>query len=62
MAALDEETRRSLVASVDQESYFFYTSIRENMQMANEAVSDAAIWQALGMVELDEMVRALPAG
>lgn len=62
MAALDEETRRSLVASVDQESYFFYTSIRENMQMANEAVSDAAIWQALGMVELDEMVRALPEG
>lgn len=62
VASLSEETLHHLVASVDQESYFFYTTIRENMQLANEAVSDAAIWQALEMVELDGFVRALPQG
>ena len=62
IASLDEETLHRIVASVDQESYFFYTSIRENMQLANVRVSDDAIWQALEMVELDEIVRALPQG
>ena len=32
------------------------------MQLANVRVSDDAIWQALEMVELDEIVRALPQG
>lgn len=62
ITTLDEEMLHRIVASVDQESYFFYTSIRENMQLANVRVSDDAIWQALEMVELDEIVRALPQG
>lgn len=59
---IDRETLHHMVASVDQESYFFYTTIRENMQLANPSVSDEAIWQALAMVELDEIVQALPEG
>lgn len=60
LAALDDATRHRLIASVDQESYFFYTSIRENMQLANVQVTDEAIWQALAMVELEDVVRAMP--
>lgn len=59
---IDSATLHHTVASVDQDSYFFYTTIRENMQLANPMVSDEAIWQALAMVELDEIVQALPAG
>lgn len=62
VSGLSEETLHRMVASVDQDCYFFYTSIRENMQLANSAVSDAEIWQALEMVELDDVVRALPEG
>ena len=32
------------------------------MQLANSAVNDAEIWQALEIVELDDVVRALPEG
>lgn len=56
------DTLHRLVASVEQESYFFYTTIRENMQLARPTVSDEAIWQALAMVELDDIVAALPEG
>ena len=60
--ALDAEWLHHKVASVEQESYFFYTSIRENMQLASPTVSDEAIWAALEIVELDEVVSALPEG
>lgn len=60
--AIATDVLHEMVAMVEQESYFFYTSIRENMQLANEKVTDDAIWQALEMVELDEVVRALPEG
>ncbi|MEE0434483.1 MAG: thiol reductant ABC exporter subunit CydC [Peptococcaceae bacterium] len=62
LAALDDATLHRLIASVDQESYFFYTSIRENMQLANVQVTDEAIWQALAMVELETLVRAMQQG
>lgn len=61
-SAIDQETLHRYVASVDQESYFFYTTIRENMQLANPSVSDTAIWQALAMVELDDVVKELSGG
>lgn len=62
MDAIAPATLHQMVATVEQESYFFYTSIRENMQLANESVSDTDIWQALKTVELDDVVRALPEG
>lgn len=62
MDAIAPETLHAIVATVEQESYFFYTSIRENMQLARENVTDEDIWQALEMVELDDVFRALPEG
>lgn len=59
---IDEETLHQYIGSVDQFSYFFYASIRENMQMVDEKVTDDAIWQALGLVELEEVVKQLPEG
>ncbi len=57
---LSEETLHRYIGSVDQFSYFFYASIRENMQMVNEDVSDKEIWDALAMVELDGLIAHLP--
>lgn len=62
ISAIAEGTLHHMVASVDQESYFFYATIRENMQLAKSDVQDDAIWQALEMVELDDIVKALPDG
>ena len=62
MDAIAPATLHQMVATVEQESYFFYTSIRENMQLANENVSDEDIWRALAMVELDDVVHAIPEG
>lgn len=62
MDAIAPVTLHQMVATVEQESYFFYTSIRENMQLANENVSDEDIWRALAMVELDDVVHAIPEG
>lgn len=62
LSTLSEEKLHETIAAVDQECYFFYTSIRENMQLANINVSDEAIWRALALVELEEHVRALPKG
>ena len=61
-AMLNEEQLHQWIACVNQETYFFYTSIRENFQLANTHVTDEQIWNALRMVELDEVVRKLPDG
>lgn len=60
LEAIDVEERHRLIGSVSQESYFFYASIRDNMRLVNERVSDEAIWQALAMVEMDKHIEQLP--
>ena len=61
-STLDEKQMHQWIACVDQESYFFYTSVRENFQLANVQVTDEQIWEALALVELEETIRKLPEG
>ncbi len=62
VTTIDEARLHKTIATVEQSSYFFYASLRDNMRLANEDASDDAIWQALEMVELADTVRALPEG
>ncbi|MDO4280620.1 MAG: thiol reductant ABC exporter subunit CydC [Peptococcaceae bacterium] len=62
LGALDEGTLHEMIASVDQDSYFFHATIRENLQLARADATDEAIWQALAMVEMDGVVKGLAQG
>ncbi len=49
-------------AVLEQGSYVFARSIRENLQLAEPAADDAALWHALEHARLTDAVRALPGG
>ena len=49
-------------AVMEQGSYVFARSIRENLQLADPEADDAALWRALEQARLTETVRALPDG
>ena len=49
------------VGYVPQESFLFNSSIRENLLWASPGTSDAKIWEALRLANIDHFVDALPA-
>ena len=49
-------------AVIEQGSYVFARSIRENLQLADPEADDAALWRALEQARLADAVRALPDG
>ena len=57
-----KEKLRRTVVSCEQTSYFFYATIRENLLLARDDATDEELWQAMEMVELGDVVRALPEG
>jgi subfamily B ATP-binding cassette protein MsbA len=56
-----EDFHRS-VGFVDQESFMFNVSIRDNVRCGRTGIPDDAIWRALELVQLRSFVDALPAG
>jgi ATP-binding cassette, subfamily C, bacterial CydC len=56
-----EEIRRAVVLS-DQDAHLFNTTVRENLLIARREAPEAALWEALGAVELDDFVANLPDG
>jgi len=65
-ATLSDEAVRSHVVVSAQDAHIFATSIAENLKIASppatETIDDEALWNALELVELDDVVRALPEG
>lgn len=53
---------RQAAAYVPQEAFLFPGSVRDNLQWANPATSEAAMWQALQQAAAADFVRALPQG
>lgn len=45
---------------VSQRPYLFNTTVRNNLLLANEAASEAQLWQALAKVGLAQKIRQLP--
>jgi thiol reductant ABC exporter CydC subunit len=59
---LAQDDLRSAVLLCDQDAHLFNTSVRENLLIADRSATDAALWQALAVVELDAWVTQLPDG
>jgi thiol reductant ABC exporter CydC subunit len=53
---------RKRVTLVDQESYLFAGTLRDNMRLADADVSDAMLWELAGDLLLEEWIASLPLG
>ena len=51
---------RSKIGVVPQDPHMLHTTIRENLTLGNELISDEQIWQALTAAQVVELVKALP--
>jgi ATP-binding cassette subfamily B protein len=55
-------TLASIVGVVSQETYLLHDSIAANLRFAKPDATDAELWQALGIAQIDDLVASLPAG
>jgi ATP-binding cassette subfamily C protein CydC len=62
LKALDPDEIRKRIALVSQNSYFFNTSIRENLRLARRRVSQEEIESAAQSAQIDKFVMNLPQG
>lgn len=54
--------RPQLISVLDQTSFLFNTTIRNNLSLGNLKATEADLWRALTAVQLADMIKALPAG
>ncbi|HUE97725.1 MAG TPA: thiol reductant ABC exporter subunit CydD [Anaerolineales bacterium] len=62
LKALNQDEVRKRFALVSQNSYFFNTSIRENLRLARRATSQEEIESAARAAQIDEFIMNLPKG
>lgn len=62
LKALDQEEVRRQFALVSQNSYFFNTSIRENLRLARRSATQAEIESAARAAQIHEFIVGLPKG
>jgi ATP-binding cassette subfamily B protein len=55
-------TLASIVGVVSQETFLLHASIADNLRYAKPDATDAELWQALEVAQIDHLVAALPAG
>ena len=55
-------TLAAIVGVVSQETYLLHDSIAANLRFAKPDATDAELWQALEIAQIDELVASLPAG
>jgi ATP-binding cassette subfamily B protein len=60
LAGYDLGSLLDRVAYVQQDSFLFHASIRENLLWAKPDASTAELWDALRLANIDEFVRSLP--
>jgi ABC-type multidrug transport system fused ATPase/permease subunit len=61
LADYDLGSFRDHVGYVQQESFLFHATVRENLLWAAPSASEPELWEALRLANIDEFVRALPA-
>jgi ABC-type multidrug transport system fused ATPase/permease subunit len=59
---LSKEWLRDRIGYVTQESFLFNASIRENLQVAAPAATEAQLWEALRAANAEAFVKELPDG
>lgn len=62
LSAYDEPTLRRTLHYVEQQPYLFNASVADNLRLARPDADEAALWQALALVQLKSVVRGLPQG
>ncbi len=62
IASWDLETLRAQIGFVFQDNFLFSTTLRENLTMGSENVSDSDIWQAVDTAQAREFIDDLPKG
>lgn len=62
LRSLAGDAARQLFSVVPQSPYLFHASIRENLAIADETVSEDALWSALRTAALADLVSTLPEG
>jgi ATP-binding cassette, subfamily C, bacterial CydCD len=62
LKALNQDEVRKRIALVSQNSYFFNTSIRENLRLARRAISQEEMESAAGAAQIHEYITSLPRG
>lgn len=60
LAELDIDAWRERLGYLTQQTELLHESIAVNLRLAKPQASENELWAALGMVELDELVRSLP--
>ena len=55
-------TLASIVGVVSQETYLLHDSIAANLRFAKPYATDAELWEALEIAQIDDLVAGLPAG
>jgi len=59
---LDEESVRSHVTTISQSPYIFHMSIRDNLKLVKEDISDEEMREACKLACIDEYIMSLPEG
>ncbi len=62
LAAVSVDRRARWIGHVSQDLFVFTDTIRENLRLWRESVTDAEIWQRLALVGLEDKIRRLPGG
>ena len=62
LSQIDPQAIRQAISYVTQRVHIFSTSIADNLRLASPRADDAQLWEVLKIVELDQMIRDLPAG
>ncbi len=62
LKALDQDEVRKQIALVSQNSYFFNTSIRENLRLARRSISQEEMEAAAQAAQIHEFIMKLPKG
>ncbi|OZS45969.1 ABC transporter ATP-binding protein [Photobacterium sanguinicancri] len=62
VSALDNQQRASLIAVASQDVFLFKGTIRDNLQLARDGISDQDIHQAVAVAQAEDLIRRLPEG
>ncbi len=62
LRAYHQEDARRLIAVSAQRPHLFSATVRDNLKLARPEADDAALWDALRVAQLEDLVRSLPAG
>ncbi|WDA23102.1 ABC transporter ATP-binding protein [Aeromonas hydrophila] len=62
ISSLDNQQRASLIAVASQDVFLFKGTIRDNLQLARDGISEQDMYQAVAVAQAQELIQRLPEG